>query len=93
MENSNNFFDTRAAFIQKFTASGFSYNPKTQTFVAEASDIAWPGFLKSFEIHNPKTGGFGRFDFVKADKDASGEDTYGWRYKSQCGINCLIIND
>src|SRR5690606_34724801 len=79
--------------LQKFSTSNFSYNKELNSFIAEASEVAFPGFLKNFILVNPKTKNQKTFTFVKSDKDSSGEDTYGWRYKTECGISALIIND
>ena len=44
-------------------------------------------------VENTTSGNARRFEFVQKDTDGSGEDTYGWRYKSKDGIKLLIIND
>lgn len=80
-----------------FQASQFDYNPSSKTYVAEASDlqIGSPGQYISIDGY--------AFMFTGADKDASGEDTMGWRYKptmnsvslnsALAGCRLLIIND
>lgn len=80
-----------------FKSEQFDYNPSSKTYVAEASDlqIGSPGQYISIDGY--------AFMFTGADKDASGEDTMGWRYKptmNSVSLNsalayctALIIND
>ena len=80
-----------------FQAKQFEYSPDTRCYVAEASDlqIGSPGQYISIDGY--------AFMFTGADKDASGEDTMGWRYKptmNSVSLNsalayctALIIND
>lgn len=81
----------------QFKATNFDYNKKTNCFVQEISilkhDFAIPGPPMEFKIINHKTKCSQLFKMVGIDKDGSNEDTYGWRYKSDQGINALIIND
>ena len=78
-----------------FTTTQFDYFKATNTFVNEASslDIA-PGVIaKEISIKNPKPANSRNFKFTHADKSDDGEDIAGWNYKSNDGINLLIIND
>ena len=80
-----------------FQAAQFDYNPITHTYVAEASTlgISAPGNYISINGHV--------FMFTHADKDASGDDTMGWRFNPTIGAvslnpalaghRVLIIND
>jgi len=80
-----------------FYSSQFQYQPDTKSYVAEASDLAigTPGQYITLDGYS--------FMFVGVDKDASGEDTYGWNYKptmnsielnpAMQGHKVLIIND
>ena len=80
-----------------FQASQFQYQPENKAYVAEASElrIGNPGRYVYLDGY--------AFMFVGADKDASGEDTYGWNYKPTMnaislnpglhGHSVLIIND
>ena len=74
----------------------FQWNKDTKTFTAEIAELQGKlhGGEKQITINNPKTGKSVVFDFVKADMDGSGEDTYGWRYENKKdGLKLLIIND
>lgn len=45
-------------------------------------------------LRNPDTNKTQLFNFTKKDMDGTQEDTYGWRYLSECGgYVLLIIND
>jgi len=44
-------------------------------------------------IRNSNTGKYRIFKLINIDRDGSGEDIYGHRYKSDDGIKLLIIND
>ena len=81
--------------ISTFKTDQFSYNPKTRTFSSEASDLRLPpGQVPNlFELVNESTGGSRLFAYKRADRDGSGEDTYGWWYESCDNIRVLIIND
>ena len=80
-----------------FQASQFQYQPENKAYVAEASDlrIGTPGQYITIDGY--------AFMFVGADKDSTGEDTYGWNYKPTMnsislnaalhGHTALIIND
>ena len=80
-----------------FKPAQFEYNPDTRTYVAEASTLGIGAPHKYISID-----GYA-FVFTHTDKDASGEDVYGWNYKptmNSIGLNSalhghrvLIIND
>lgn len=69
----------------------FSYSKQTNTFVAELSELNCQVNKKSIQLINPKTNNLKVFNFYKTDTD--GEDVFGFRYKTSCGIELLIIND
>lgn len=75
-----------------------SYNKKTRTFSAEISSLGDCGRVdSSVTFFNQKTGNSVVLKHHKTDKDSSGEDIYGWRYKG-IGIDgkefyFLLIND
>ena len=77
--------------IQKFSTNNFKWNGKR--FVAEASECAFTGLLNRFELINPNTQKSQIFTLSKVDQDSTGEDTYGWWYRSVEGIELLVIND
>ena len=62
-----------------------------KNLVAELSDLnlrfmpsqVWIAFPEATEV----------FNFERADRDASGEDTYGWHYVGNFGSKLLLIND
>ena len=70
------------------------YNKEDKTLSAEMSDLP-PGFSTKHTIivYNPKTGNTKTFTHYGNDVDGSGEDVYGYKYRSQDGIELLIIND
>lgn len=71
----------------------FSYDKNTKTFTIEMSDIDDKIDIgKTVTLRSP-TGIRSAFTYYKSDKDGSGEDTYGFRYKNKNGIELLIIND
>ncbi len=69
-----------------------SWNPQTNTFTGEASEIGINGVPKSLIVWNPKTMGSIFVNLDKKDYDTEG-DIAGWRFKSHQGYNLLIIND
>ena len=83
--------------LMHFKAAQFSYSPETKCYAAEASElrIGQPGQYVYIDGY--------AFMFTHADKDATGEDTYGWNYKPTMnaislngalhGHRVLIIND
>ena len=76
--------------------NNFLWNPKRRSFSVEISELdgkVEPA-QKVISIKNNKTGNSVDFTFVKADKDGSDEDTYGWRYENkEKKLTLLIIND
>ena len=70
------------------------YHKEDKTLSAEMSDLP-PGFSTKHTIivYNPKTGNTKTFTHYGNDVDGSGEDVYGYKYRSQDGIELLIIND
>lgn len=80
-----------------FKAAQFDYHLVGKSYVAEASDlrISNPGEYITIDGY--------AFVFTHADKDASGEDVYGWNYiptgnslslnPALAGHRVLIIND
>ena len=82
----------------KMNGEGYlKYNPKTNTFSCEASDAQLGIMYEVVVITNTVTKQSITFKFTRADKDGSGEDTYGWNFKAVSGhkkpCNLLIIND
>jgi hypothetical protein len=65
------------------------WDDTTQTFSAYLSDLGW-GALgnlcathQSIWIWNPKTGNKVKIYWYADDKDGSGEDTYGYKYRGR----------
>ena len=75
------------------SAKYLHYNKDTNTLSAEISEL--PGFNMgaALKILSPRTGVIKEFHLYKTDMDATQEDTYGWRFRSDDGIELLIIND
>lgn len=77
----------------------FDYNENRNIFVAEISELRYKvkeHFIcgqDMINLVNPETGNSQAFKFSHRDEDGSGEDIYGWNYKSEEGIKLLIIND
>lgn len=70
------------------------WSPESKTFSAEISELPRDFELKSsLVVVNPKTRNTRTFNHYKTDMDATHEDTYGWRYRSDDGLELLIIND
>ena len=75
---------------------GNTWTKSGDTYVTESSDL---------DIRAERTGQprnqcphcgkfFGKKDITKIDKDASGEDVYGWHFKCpSCSSHLLVIND
>lgn len=75
--------------------------------VAEVSDIRRPVAARlyddscdvGFRVFNPNTNRTEAFYLDHEDKDASGEDTYGWHFYpisielKRAGVRILVIND
>jgi hypothetical protein len=81
----------------QFKPDQFEYLPSSRTYVAEASELGISAPQEYIGID-----GYA-FAFDKCDKDASGEDVMGWRFKptgdsvslnpALAGCGVLIIND
>ena len=78
----------------------FTYVKETKTFVTEISLLETNGFVPArFTLVSHKTDRAVEFEGYAEDRDASGEDVMGWRYRStdpdpaMDGITVLIIND
>jgi len=70
------------------------FSKKDNTFSFELSDKNLDTAPKFLRLRNPKTNGVMDFEFFKEDKDASGEDTYGFWYRTKDKkYKLLIIND
>ena len=70
----------------------FSYNKETKTFSIYISEWKECALHQDIKLVNPATKGSTTFKFIRADMDATKEDTYGWRYESADGYKLLIIN-
>jgi hypothetical protein len=68
------------------------WNSKTKTFSGELSDLRINPELQ-IKVTVIESGNNKIFTQVGVDKDGSGEDIYGYRYKSLDGFNLLLIND
>lgn len=74
----------------------FSYDGKTRTFTAEASELQiLPGIsIGSFYIRSAKTGDTRLFLLSETQRDASGEDILAFHYVSPGqGLKAIIFND
>jgi len=70
------------------------YDKKTKTFSFELSDLDLGAVSRLIILRNPKTNNQMRFTRFKVDQDGTGEDTYGWWYKSDdYQYKLLVIND
>jgi len=78
----------------RLDAHHFTKSEKTGVLSCEASQlrIGRPPRLLTLDGHMGLPDPI-QFEFTHADKDASGEDIYGWNYRSRCGMKLLIIND
>ena len=82
----------------KFSVELFGYDKVEKRFCQERSTIE-ATLNHRIEIdsiivlENPKTMNSQSFKFTKCDMDGSHEDIYGWNFKSDEGIELLIIND
>lgn len=86
----------RPHYNYKFTiviTNQFLYNKEIKTFSVEVSDLKDFLFCHVITLKNKKTGGTKEFTWYKTDMDGSHEDIYGWRYKSEDGLELLIVND
>ncbi len=70
-----------------------SYDKEQKSFSAYSSDLQKGSGEHIITLVNPKTSGSKIFFLTSVDRDASGEDIYGWNYKSNDGYKLLIIND
>lgn len=80
----------------RFTSSQFDFHADTRTYVQEISMLGCPA-LQTVVFDEAV------YEYAGSDKDASNEDTYGWRYKPTmgaveknpaiAGTQVLIIND
>ena len=78
------------------TTDQLHWQERNRTFVAEVSELDHFSAYKTSTIIliNPNTRKAEVFVLSKIDKDASGEDIYGWRYLNEEGtLEILIIND
>jgi hypothetical protein len=74
----------------------FFYDKKDKSFTAELSDLDMNYAPQMLYLHNPKTGNKVLFRQIGKDYDASHEDIYGFRYKSDDILfsgTLLLIND
>ena len=70
------------------------FNKKNNTFSFEMSDKDLNVVPIYINLRNPKTNNVIKFKQFRKDMDASGEDVYGYWYKSLDGkYKLLIIND
>ena len=71
------------------------YDKKTKLFCFEISSVHCIPTMTIY-LRNPKTGNEIMFIRDRIDMDATGEDTYGWHYRSADAkgeYSLLIIND
>lgn len=82
-----------------FTTEQFMLQPENKSYVAEASELGLaPGSMAPYLFLNGNL-----FQYYGTDRDASGEDIAGWRFKPTmrtlqksptfAGWTVLIIND
>ena len=89
----------KATFINEamgsydISAQYLHYDKDTKTLSGEVSDLPPFEIKKELVVLSPKTGNTKTFMHYKTDMDSTQEDTYGWRYRSDDGIELLIIND
>lgn len=77
-----------------FNTRQFSYDGKTRTFVAEASDLgsAYHPYMLIIRLESERTGNQRYFFFKEAVRDQDG-DVVMWRWASLSGLNMEILND
>ena len=75
------------------SAQYLHYDKETNTLSGEVSDLPPFDIKDTLVVLSPKTGATKAFNHYKTDMDGTQEDTYGWRYRSDDGIELLIIND
>lgn len=86
----------------EFSTDAFSYNKEDKIFVSESSDLdlsarEWNSGRRipaeiAVKLINYNTGNSMVFTWFHSDMDCENE-VHGWNYKSEEGINLLIIND
>lgn len=86
----------------EFSTDMFHYDKKDNMFSQESSSLElhpreWNSLRRipverTIKLRNPKTQNSEVFFFTEADMGPENE-AYGWNYKSESGINLLIIND
>jgi hypothetical protein len=82
-----------------YRKNDFDLDPRTNTYVAEASRLGLrPGqrpHSVELDLSTPAVAGDQlMYDFFATDRDATGEDVYGWRYRGPAGSpGLLIVND
>lgn len=88
----------------KINRPGISFNPKTDTFSAELSDLRIPSLYSHvwdgspITLINPQSGGRLKATRVEIHTDPSGEDIYGFLYHAYNpdngrNVKFLFIND
>jgi hypothetical protein len=87
--------DTVIAVIQHSTYKTNLWTKSNDSYVTESSDLdiaAKKGHPRNQCPHC--NGFFNKKDIIKIDKDASGEDIYGWHFRCPtCKTELLVIND
>lgn len=69
------------------------FNKRTRTFIMDISEVDAVA-SEYIILRNTKTQKTCTFQKTGADTDGSGEDIYGWRYRSLNGeLKLLLIND
>jgi len=86
----------------EFSTDAFSYHKEDKIFISESSMLDLPArewnsmrrvpVERTVKLINYKTGNSMVFTWYHSDMDAENE-VHGWNYKSEEGINLLIIND
>lgn len=74
----------------------FTWSKDTKCFCSEASDLGIGRAPEAFDLKSARTGQIVRMVLFKTDYDATGEDIYGWHFKTATGshdFTALIIND
>lgn len=74
----------------------FTYDARTTTFTAEASDLGAPGFSAGFLLRSHITGKVVPFEYERTERDAE-NDILWWEFKSASpkllGAHVVIYND
>lgn len=74
----------------------FDWHKDTKCFCSEASDLGIGMAPEAFDLKSSRTGEIVRMVLSKIDRDATGEDIYGWHFKTATeshDFTALIIND